>query len=79
MPQYMKQMKVYHLQHHWKVSSTGRWKLLKVHANRASPVTDTLPFVPPTRSPTQNYELGFGVTSKLWDHVFGTTLPESRT
>jgi len=44
MPQYLKQMKVYHLQHHWK-----------------------------------NYELGFGVTSKLWDHVFGTTLPESRT
>ncbi|KAK9895356.1 fatty acid-2 hydroxylase [Cystobasidium minutum MCA 4210] len=39
MPQYMKQMKVYHLQHHWK-----------------------------------NYELGFGVTSKLWDYVFNTEL-----
>lgn len=39
MPQYMKQMKVYHLQHHWK-----------------------------------NYELGFGVTSKLWDVILGTEL-----
>lgn len=39
MPQYMKQMKVYHLQHHWK-----------------------------------NYELGYGVTSKFWDVIMGTTL-----
>lgn len=23
----------------------------------------------------QNYELGFGVTSKLWDWVFNTQLP----
>lgn len=39
MPKYLKQMKVYHLQHHWK-----------------------------------NYELGFGVSSRLWDIIMGTKL-----
>ncbi|EPQ30970.1 uncharacterized protein PFL1_01159 [Pseudozyma flocculosa PF-1] len=39
LPQYMREMKQYHLEHHYK-----------------------------------NFELGFGVTSKLWDYVFGTML-----
>ncbi|KAJ1024426.1 hypothetical protein NDA18_004593 [Ustilago nuda] len=39
LPQYMKSMKQYHLEHHYK-----------------------------------NFELGFGVTSKVWDYVFGTQL-----
>ncbi|PWZ03739.1 Inositolphosphorylceramide-B hydroxylase [Testicularia cyperi] len=39
LPAYMKQMKQYHLEHHYK-----------------------------------NFELGFGVTSKIWDYVFGTVL-----
>lgn len=40
LPQYMAEMKRYHLAHHYK-----------------------------------NFELGFGVTSKVWDYVFGTVLP----
>ncbi|KII91200.1 hypothetical protein PLICRDRAFT_105152 [Plicaturopsis crispa FD-325 SS-3] len=40
LPQYMKEMKKYHLAHHYK-----------------------------------NFELGFGVTSKIWDIVFNTVLP----
>ncbi|KAF8873462.1 oxidoreductase [Mucidula mucida] len=40
LPAYMKEMKKYHLGHHYK-----------------------------------NYELGFGVTSKIWDIVFNTVLP----
>jgi 4-hydroxysphinganine ceramide fatty acyl 2-hydroxylase len=40
LPQYMAEMKKYHLAHHYK-----------------------------------NFELGFGVTSKIWDYVFGTVLP----
>jgi 4-hydroxysphinganine ceramide fatty acyl 2-hydroxylase len=40
LPQYMTEMKRYHLAHHYK-----------------------------------NFELGFGVTSKIWDVVFGTILP----
>ncbi|KIM33747.1 hypothetical protein M408DRAFT_325354 [Serendipita vermifera MAFF 305830] len=40
LPQYMKEMKKYHLAHHYK-----------------------------------NFDLGFGVTSKIWDYVFGTVLP----
>lgn len=39
LPTYMKKMKQYHLEHHYK-----------------------------------NFELGFGVTSKVWDYVFGTSL-----
>ena len=39
LPQYMREMKQYHLEHHYK-----------------------------------NFELGFGVTSKIWDYVFGTVL-----
>ncbi|KAG9104005.1 fatty acid alpha-hydroxylase [Ceratobasidium sp. 370] len=40
LPQYMREMKKYHLAHHYK-----------------------------------NFELGFGVTSKVWDYVFNTLLP----
>ncbi|KAF9564482.1 oxidoreductase [Agrocybe pediades] len=40
LPQYMKDMKKYHLAHHYK-----------------------------------NFELGYGVTSKIWDYVFNTVLP----
>ncbi|ORY34242.1 hypothetical protein BCR39DRAFT_517187 [Naematelia encephala] len=40
LPQYMAEMKKYHLAHHYK-----------------------------------NFELGFGVTSKVWDYVFNTLLP----
>jgi len=40
LPTYMKEMKKYHLAHHYK-----------------------------------NFELGFGVTSKIWDYVFNTVLP----
>jgi len=40
LPQYMREMKAYHLAHHYK-----------------------------------NFELGFGVTSKVWDYVFNTVLP----
>jgi 4-hydroxysphinganine ceramide fatty acyl 2-hydroxylase len=40
LPQYMKEMKKYHLAHHYK-----------------------------------NFELGYGVTSKIWDFVFNTVLP----
>jgi 4-hydroxysphinganine ceramide fatty acyl 2-hydroxylase len=40
LPQYMKEMKKYHLAHHYK-----------------------------------NFDLGFGVTSKIWDYVFNTVLP----
>ncbi|KAG8919072.1 fatty acid alpha-hydroxylase [Tulasnella sp. 419] len=40
LPQYMREMKKYHLAHHYK-----------------------------------NFELGFGVTSKIWDYVFNTVLP----
>lgn len=40
LPEYMREMKKYHLAHHYK-----------------------------------NFELGFGVTSKAWDYVFGTVLP----
>lgn len=40
LPQYLAEMKKYHLAHHYK-----------------------------------NFELGFGVTSKVWDYVFGTVLP----
>ncbi|KAN0065945.1 fatty acid alpha-hydroxylase [Thecaphora frezii] len=39
LPQYLRDMKQYHLEHHYK-----------------------------------NFELGFGVTSKVWDYVFGTLL-----
>lgn len=39
LPAYMRMMKQYHLEHHYK-----------------------------------NFELGFGVTSKIWDYVFGTLL-----
>lgn len=42
LPQYLKELKTYHLDHHYK-----------------------------------NYELGFGVTSKFWDKVFGTELVET--
>lgn len=42
LPQYMAEMKRYHLAHHYK-----------------------------------NFELGFGVTSKVWDYVFNTLLPVS--
>jgi len=40
LPEYMREMKKYHLAHHYK-----------------------------------NFELGFGVTSKMWDYVFSTVLP----
>ncbi|CCO29529.1 Ceramide very long chain fatty acid hydroxylase SCS7 OS=Saccharomyces cerevisiae (strain ATCC 204508 / S288c) GN=SCS7 PE=1 SV=1 [Rhizoctonia solani AG-1 IB] len=40
LPEYMREMKKYHLAHHYK-----------------------------------NFELGFGVTSKIWDYVFNTVLP----
>ncbi|KAI0315580.1 fatty acid-2 hydroxylase [Amylostereum chailletii] len=40
LPSYLREMKKYHLGHHYK-----------------------------------NYELGFGVTSKVWDYVFNTVLP----
>lgn len=40
LPAYLREMKRYHLAHHYK-----------------------------------NFELGFGVTSKIWDYVFGTVLP----
>ncbi|KAG8905496.1 fatty acid alpha-hydroxylase [Tulasnella sp. 403] len=40
LPQYLREMKKYHLAHHYK-----------------------------------NFELGFGVTSKVWDYVFNTVLP----
>ncbi|KAG8863979.1 fatty acid alpha-hydroxylase [Tulasnella sp. 330] len=40
LPEYMREMKKYHLAHHYK-----------------------------------NFELGFGVTSKIWDYVFATVLP----
>ncbi|EJD05404.1 fatty acid-2 hydroxylase [Fomitiporia mediterranea MF3/22] len=40
LPAYMREMKKYHLAHHYK-----------------------------------NFELGFGVTSKIWDYVFNTVLP----
>ncbi|KIK99658.1 hypothetical protein PAXRUDRAFT_131602 [Paxillus rubicundulus Ve08.2h10] len=40
LPTYMREMKKYHLAHHYK-----------------------------------NFELGFGVTSKIWDHLFNTVLP----
>ncbi|AAW46114.2 oxidoreductase, putative [Cryptococcus deneoformans JEC21] len=40
LPAYLREMKRYHLAHHYK-----------------------------------NFELGFGVTSKMWDYVFGTVLP----
>ncbi|TFK49432.1 Inositolphosphorylceramide-B hydroxylase [Heliocybe sulcata] len=40
LPSYMREMKKYHLAHHYK-----------------------------------NFELGFGVTSKIWDYVFNTVLP----
>jgi len=40
LPNYMREMKKYHLAHHYK-----------------------------------NFELGFGVTSKIWDYVFNTVLP----
>ncbi|CCA71829.1 related to fatty acid hydroxylase [Serendipita indica DSM 11827] len=40
LPEYMREMKKYHLAHHYK-----------------------------------NFDLGFGVTSKVWDYVFGTVLP----
>jgi len=40
LPTYMREMKKYHLAHHYK-----------------------------------NFELGFGVTSKIWDYVFNTVLP----
>ncbi|PPQ75994.1 hypothetical protein CVT26_005946 [Gymnopilus dilepis] len=40
LPQYMRDMKKYHLAHHYK-----------------------------------NFELGYGVTSKIWDYVFNTVLP----
>lgn len=40
LPAYLKEMKKYHLAHHYK-----------------------------------NFDLGFGVTSKMWDYVFNTVLP----
>ncbi|CCL99108.1 uncharacterized protein FIBRA_01122 [Fibroporia radiculosa] len=40
LPSYVREMKKYHLAHHYK-----------------------------------NFELGFGVTSKMWDYVFNTVLP----
>ena len=40
LPAYMKEMKKYHLAHHYK-----------------------------------NFDLGFGVTSKVWDYVFNTVIP----
>ena len=40
LPAYMREMKKYHLAHHYK-----------------------------------NFDLGFGVTSKIWDYVFNTVLP----
>lgn len=40
LPAYIREMKKYHLAHHYK-----------------------------------NFELGFGVTSKIWDYVFNTVLP----
>ncbi|KAG8966717.1 fatty acid alpha-hydroxylase, partial [Tulasnella sp. 427] len=43
LPQYLADMKKYHLAHHYK-----------------------------------NFELGFGVTSKVWDYVFNTVLPVHR-
>lgn len=42
LPQYFKELKTYHLDHHYK-----------------------------------NYELGFGVTSKFWDKIFGTELVDT--
>jgi 4-hydroxysphinganine ceramide fatty acyl 2-hydroxylase len=42
LPAWLKELKTYHLDHHYK-----------------------------------NYELGFGVTSKFWDKVFGTELVET--
>ncbi|KAJ3551009.1 hypothetical protein NM688_g4955 [Phlebia brevispora] len=43
LPLYMKEMKKYHLAHHYK-----------------------------------NFDLGFGVTSKMWDYVFNTVVPRAR-
>ena len=40
LPDYMREMKKYHLAHHYK-----------------------------------NFDLGFGVTSKIWDYIFQTVLP----
>lgn len=40
LPAYLREIKKYHLAHHYK-----------------------------------NFELGFGVTSKIWDYVFNTVLP----
>ena len=40
LPAYVRDMKKYHLAHHYK-----------------------------------NFDLGFGVTSKIWDYVFNTVLP----
>lgn len=60
LPQYMAEMKRYHLAHHYK-----------------SEYSPTLPFTEDEeyQLTDTDFELGFGVTSKIWDYVFNTVLP----
>lgn len=61
LPQYMAEMKRYHLAHHYKSEcSVLAW----VYCCGMEDTADGLDF-----------ELGFGVTSKIWDIVFNTVLP----
>lgn len=59
LPQYMAEMKRYHLAHHYK----SRFPRLLVCKERGRGADCT------------DFELGFGVTSKVWDYVFNTVLP----
>jgi 4-hydroxysphinganine ceramide fatty acyl 2-hydroxylase len=56
LPQYMAEMKRYHLAHHYKSEYLR-------HIDIVIPLT------------VADFELGFGVTSKIWDYVFNTVLP----
>ena len=58
LPQYMAEMKRYHLAHHYKSESFRA----SVFGNGSELILS-------------DFELGFGVTSKIWDYVFNTVLP----
>lgn len=59
LPQYMAEMKRYHLAHHYKSESR---------------INDR-PLAETSKLMWADFELGFGVTSKIWDVVFNTVLP----
>lgn len=65
LPSYLRMMKKYHLEHHCEYSLGSACPLRPLATHLTLLLCDTT---------DKNYELGFGVTSKIWDYIFNTEL-----